>query len=420
MVNPDENYQISFNSDNYSLTSSTVPLKVTLIRADGEPLTAEDKEGWTLKDNSGILEQKGNTTFTTKGVGTLTLTRINPVDLSTGTSMIKLIKDGAIYASVPVNYSPIATITTDSSDKLLTDGAETVTALKINGVAVDLSEYTISSVNSDAAIVEVVENNIQITPLQPGQAIFRVYKNEKYAEAKITFYIPSAQINGTYYKTLANAFKAAQNGDTIVLNNDTTESISFSGTAPRAQEFAITFDLNGHTLKGNASSSYALRVDYGEITVKDSVGTGGIEYGKDYAFLVSHLAGNYPSKLIIESGNFTGKTSVLQAGYPGGSGSNYKYYGGDAIIKGGVFNIVPDTNETYDSNGNFKYGLNMLDMNESAYAGGIYSPSSILVEGGKFYKFNPADNLAEGSNTNFVADGFKSEKNGDWYEIIPE
>ena len=154
--------------------------------------------------------------------------------------------------------------------------------------------------------------------------------------------------------------------------------------------------------------------------MKDSVGTGGIEYGKDYAFLVSHLAGDYPSKLIIESGNFSGKTSVLQAGQPGGSGSNYKYYGGDAIIKGGVFNIVPDTNETYDSDGNFKYGLNMLDMNESAYAGGIYSPSSISVEGGKFYKFNPANNLAEGSNTNFVADGFKSEKNGDWYEVIPE
>ena len=95
--------------------------------------------------------------------------------------MIKLVKDGAIYASVPVNYSPIATIMTDSNDKLLTDGAETVTTLKVNGVAVDLSEYTISSVDSNAAVVEIVENNIQITPLQPGQAIFRVYKDNKYA-----------------------------------------------------------------------------------------------------------------------------------------------------------------------------------------------------------------------------------------------
>lgn len=153
--------------------------------------------------------------------------------------------------------------------------------------------------------------------------------------------------------------------------------------------------------------------------MKDSVGTGAIQYGKDYAFLVGHLAGDYPSKLIIESGTFIGKTSVLQAGQPGGSGANYKYYGGEVVVNGGIFNTIPDVNEVYDSNGNFKYSLNMLDMNESAYAGGIYSPSSILVKGGEFYKFDPANNLAEGPNTNFVADGFKSENNGDWYEVTP-
>ena len=419
MVNPDENYQISFNANSYSLTSATTPLKVTLSRADGEALTTEDKSGWSLVDSSGILTQSGETSFTSRGVGTLTLTRVNPTDLSTGTAIIKLVKDNAIYTTVPVNYSPTATITTDSTDKLLTEGAEKITALKINGNIVNISDYTITSVNQDVALVEAVDGDIMITPLQPGQAIFRITKDGKYAEAKITFYIPSASINGTYYKTLNNAFKAAQSGDTIILNNDITESISFSGTAPRTQDFELTLDLNGHTINGTSSTSYALRVDYGEITVKDSVGTGGIEYGKDYAFLVGHLAGDYPSKLIIESGNFTGKTSVLQAGLPGGTGANYKYYGGDVLITGGIFNIVPDTDETYDSEGNFKYGLNMLDMNESAYAGGIYSPSSITVKGGKFYKFNPANNLAEGTNTNFVADGFKSEKNGDWYEVTP-
>jgi len=45
VVSPDENYQVSFNADNYSLTSASTPLKITLTRADGEALTAEDKEG---------------------------------------------------------------------------------------------------------------------------------------------------------------------------------------------------------------------------------------------------------------------------------------------------------------------------------------------------------------------------------------
>lgn len=225
MVSPDENYQVSFNADNYSLTSASTPLKITLSRADGEPLTAEDKEGWSLIDNSGVLIQSGNTNFTSKGIGTLNITRANPIDLSVGTTIVKLVKDNAIYATVPVNYSPAATILTDSTDKLLTDGAEKITTLKINNNIVNISDYVITSNNQDAAIVEKIEDDIFITPLQPGQAIFRVSKDGKYAEAKITFYTPSASINGVYYKTLGNAFKAAQNGDTIVLNNDTTESV---------------------------------------------------------------------------------------------------------------------------------------------------------------------------------------------------
>lgn len=225
MVSPDENYQVSFNADNYSLTSASTPLKITLSRADGEPLTAEDKEGWSLIDNSGVLIQSGNTSFTSKGVGTLNITRANSTDLSVGTTIIKLVKDNAVYATVLVNYSPAATILTNSTDKLLTDGAEKITTLKINNNIVNISDYVITPNNQDAAIVEKIEDDIFITPLQPGQAIFRVSKDGKYAEAKITFYTPSASINGVYYKTLGNAFKAAQNGDTIVLNNDTTESV---------------------------------------------------------------------------------------------------------------------------------------------------------------------------------------------------
>lgn len=423
MVNPDENYQVSFDEDSYSLSSSSAYLKAKLRRVDGEPLTAEERQGWVVVDNSGFLTQSGNATVTATGNMTFTMKRSNLISLDRGESVVKLMKDGAVYATMTVNYIPSATIMTDSVDKLLTDGTEQITTLKINGQTVDINDYTITSVDTSKATVVISDTNISIIPLQEGQASFKVTEknnSSKYAEAKIIFYTPSAKIGDVYYKTLANAFKAANSGDTIVLNNDTTESIWFSGVAPRTQDFELTFDLNGHKLTGTSNSSYTLRVDYGVVTVKDSVGTGEIVYGKDYAFLVGHLAGDYPSKLVIESGKFTGKTSVLQAGQPGGSGSNYKYYGGDVVIKGGTFNTVPDVNETYDSEGNFKYSLNLLDMNESNYAGGIYSPSSISVEGGRFYKFNPANNLAEGANTSFLAEGFKSEKNNDWYVVVLE
>ena len=142
-------------------------------------------------------------------------------------------------------------------------------------------------------------------------------------------------------------------------------------------------------------------------------------YGKDYAIIVSHLAGDYISKLIIESGDYTGKTSIVQTGTAGGTGSNRKYYGGELEIRGGTFTTVPDEGESYDEQGNFKYSLNMLDMNESAYPGGIYSPSKISVMGGTFKKFDPANCLAEGPNTNFVADGYGSIKDGDNYKVVP-
>lgn len=329
---------------------------------------------------------------------------------------MKVKHNNATYAVIPVTYSPYATITTDNSTKLTTDGAENITALKINGSAVDINDYNISSADITMAIVE---NNI-ITPLKGGQAVFNVSPKTDMslvAQAKITFYEPAAKVGDKYYKTVASAFKDTKDGETVVLQNDAVEAVSFAGTAPRAQEFNLTFDLNGHTLTAPANSDYGLRVDYGTVTLKDSVGTGGINYGRNYAIIVSHLAGDYPSQLIIESGNYTGKTSVVQCGFPGGTGANYKYYGGDLVIKGGTFTAVPDTDEVYDSNGNFKYELNLLDMNESAYAGGIYSPSSIAVEGGRFYKFDPADNAAEGEHTNFVSNGFVSVKDADWYEV---
>ena len=34
--------------------------------------------------------------------------------------------------------------------------------------------------------------------------------------------------------------------------------------------------------------------------------------------------------------------------------------------------------------------------------------SSIVVKGGTFFEFDPANNLSEGEGTNFVADGYKS------------
>ena len=42
----------------------------------------------------------------------------------------------------------------------------------------------------------------------------------------------------------------------------------------------------------------------------------------------------------------------------------------------------------------------------------------IEVRGGEFTNFNPADNKAEGPNTNFVADGYTVQENGNVYTVV--
>ena len=281
-----------------------------------------------------------------------------------------------------------------------------------DGEAMNLDEYTFTS--SDVSIATI--DGTTISPLKAGSInVIATKKSDASvsATATVSFVAAAVKIDDTFYDTIKSALKAAKSGDTLVIQRDVVESVSFGGELPRVDGFALNIDLNGHTWTSNATQSYAFRCDYGIVTIKDSVGGGAISYGKDYALVVSHLAGDYVSKLIIEAGTFTGKTSVLQDGTAGGTGSNKKYYGGEVDILGGTFITVPDEGESYDDQGNFRYTLNMLDMNESAYPGGIYSPSVISVKGGTFQKFNPQNCAAEGPNTNFVAEGYAAVDNGD-------
>lgn len=48
----------------------------------------------------------------------------------------------------------------------------------------------------------------------------------------------------------------------------------------------------------------------------------------------------------------------------------------------------------------------------------VNKTAKVEVKGGKFYKFDPANNISEGANTNFVVTGYTSIANGDWFEVV--
>ena len=100
--------------------------------------------------------------------------------------------------------------------------------------------------------------------------------------------------------------------------------------------------------------------------------------------------------------------------------------GGKIVINGGVYtNEGAGEHDHYDllyvknggiieiNGGEFKCQTPEWTLNSHDTAKG-----SIVISGGKFYKFNPAELPANLANDNItVAEGYVVEQNGDWYEV---
>ena len=87
--------------------------------------------------------------------------------------------------------------------------------------------------------------------------------------------------------------------------------------------------------------------------------------------------------------------------YNGGDGCDliYASAGGNIKIYGGEFHATERSGDVPGTKNRFS-ALNLKDK----------SGSSITVYGGTFYGFNPANNVSEGPNTNFVAEGYESKE----------
>ena len=100
-----------------------------------------------------------------------------------------------------------------------------------------------------------------------------------------------AKIGDTEYTALADAFSAAQDGDTIVLQHN-AEITGYVGTPANA---SVTLDLNGFAITGGALDVY------GGLTV---TGEGSITAGAKHAIWVNGAG----AELTVESGTITGGT----------------------------------------------------------------------------------------------------------------
>ena len=110
--------------------------------------------------------------------------------------------------------------------------------------------------------------------------------------------------------------------------------------------------------------------------------------------------------------------------------------GGTVTINGGIFKNGGDSCDLiYASNGGrvYIYGGEFMATDKKGVEPGTNNTNSalnirdsqrdicqILVYGGKFYKFDPGNNLSEGPGTSFLAPGYKSVQDGDYFVVVKE
>ena len=155
----------------------------------------------------------------------------------------------------------------------------------------------------------------------------------------------------------------------------------------------VTLDLNGKTISpteaiwnedSNKWSIISVRED-GDLTI---TGDGKLSAIENDTYAVDVQDG---ANLVIESGEFIGNVHSVYV------------HGGSAEIKGGRYSIQQQYTDAPGKS--YEFVLNLLDEERRDWS------ATIVVTGGTFEKFNPANNKAEGEGTNFVAEGYAATYN---------
>ena len=210
--------------------------------------------------------------------------------------------------------------------------------------------------------------------------------------------------NATYYPVidLASLKDAIKNGGNVAVDAD----VEVSGMDGEANRTIIskptTLQLNK-----KITSPYAMGNNNTNFTALLVAADTTINAGEDGG--IDTRGGAYGINVI------SGANLVINGGTYYGGGTAVQVQKGTVTINGGHFAVEPFSDARYGYN----FLLNCID---AAYKDGT---ANIIVKGGTFVNFNPANCKAEGENTNFVAEGYgvvaTPQANGDvWYTVVAE
>lgn len=317
-------------------------------------------------------------------------------------------------STVKVKYRVILSANRES-------GTELLDALKISMNGKEFRGYTLASeflaLEAETSPVEPVSVTIEF-PEDATEGMnmscnltIKVEAQQGNAVALNTFEVADGhtviaeKVGGVnWYSEVDNAtlLEEVKNGAKLSGNLTLTEDVDLDKTLVVADNTSveITSDKtvsNSNDLWDKSTGMWSLVSARGENSVTTI--NGGEWNAKEndcYAVDVQNGA-----KVVINDGTFIGNIHSVYV------------TDGIAEIKGGFFSVQQKYPDASKAN---EFVLNCLDAN---HANGT---ANIIVTGGTFVNFNPADCYAEGEHTNFVADGYHVEVavqgNGDvWYTV---
>ncbi|MDY4676954.1 MAG: TasA family protein [Candidatus Borkfalkiaceae bacterium] len=231
----------------------------------------------------------------------------------------------------------------------------------------------------------------------------------------ITFAVEAVQSsvavkNDKHYPADAASLKTALTyGGDVYVEKDFTVDETKTSAGDRAEiKQPTTIELDATiTVPGSLenSNNWAALYIGAETTINAT--TGGINCLDKTDTSALYMGGTYAAHIAA-----TGKTVTVNGGNYYAGGTVFNVQSGTLVVNGGFFKVYPDIG-TKD----YRYVLNCVDAN---YKNGT---ANIIVKGGTFVNFDPSNNLAEGANTNFVADGYsvvsETKANGEvWYTVV--
>ena len=267
-------------------------------------------------------------------------------------------------------------------------------------------EYDKSAYGEDNLFVDyiLVPQGTQSTvkfDLNVTNVINRSFNTDIAVEAnKLTTIKGNILTNGSDIKVDVNDDFASE---TIYLEGDVTltEDLVIDRPMVVRDNATAVLNLNGHKIintTGTADYESEGIIVYGNLTINDETGKGLIEANSRAIW----ARGNYGATITINGGNYVGAYLNTEVIYASGNGQ--------IEINGGTFE-AKEVSTGHGSATNRQHII--LNLHNNGKDG-----CNIVIKGGSYKNFDPANNIAENPAKNFCADGYISVANGEWFDVI--